>query len=407
MGTRTATIYAPDNRDKPALVISMHGIGGGAWWSLGAMDYKPYADTGNLVVAYPNGENSQWDLGGDKDVNFVLAIIDSMSNRYQIDRDRVYASGFSMGGMMSWYLACKIPDKIAAIVGGDGYPLGGLSGCSEVRHVPALQIHGTADDFVSYSGFVGSFLPSQRTRYGCPANPETTKPYPVEVNGRNAKQLAQPSKSFLEYWGPCEKNGLTSELALLSVDGMIHDWATADKANGSDDPNYKGKSYDVTFDAYSTGARTIEANVEQDTDPWTSYLPGVRSFDLSTTKKKCSFFFTMESPTDSNGRISINVGITTETVFLDNISIQSTTVGVRPRVALLQGRSEWSDGVLRLSGLESGRLRIVDMRGHSWTVEVAGGRALTGPLPAGVYQVHVVGAGVEGFGRFAVLPPVR
>jgi poly(3-hydroxybutyrate) depolymerase len=253
VGSRTAVIYAPDNRSNPALVISMHGIGGGTWWTPGAMKFEALADTANFVVAYPAGANSAWDLTGTSDVNFILAIIDSMYNRYQIDRNRVYASGFSMGGMMSWWLSCKIPDKIAAIVPGDGYPLGGMSGCSEVRHVPALQIHGTADDFVSYSGFVGSFLPSQITRYGCPTTAVKTSPYPVEVNGRNAAQLAQGSKSFMEYYGPCEKDGLTSELALLSVDGMIHDWATPDKLNTNDDTNYNGKPFDVngTWEAWN------------------------------------------------------------------------------------------------------------------------------------------------------------
>ncbi len=413
VGSRNAVIYAPDKRDNPALVISMHGIGGGTWWTPGAMKFEALADTANFVVAYPAGENSSWDLGGDKDVNFILAIIDSMYNRYQIDRNRVYASGFSMGGMMSWWLSCKIPDKIAAIVPGDGYPLGGMSGCSEVRHVPALQIHGTADDFVSYSGFVGSFMPAQRTRYGCPSTPVKTSPYPVGVNGRNASQLAQTSKSFMEYYGPCEKDGLTSELALLSVDGMIHDWATPDKLNANDDTNYKGKPFDVngtweawnfmkthsldgeivtipahrdsvyngsfadgtagwklnvwdggatgsvvneeyqvkidsigtsnyqiqliqvglileqgkyyevSFDAYAASSRTLEVNVEKDTDPWTSYLQDLQNVDLTTSKTTHTFTFAMEQPTDSNGRLSFNFGASTQTVFLDNISIKS------------------------------------------------------------------------------------
>lgn len=67
VGTRHATIYAPDKRDSPALVISMHGIGGGAWWSLSAMNYEPYADTANFIVAYPDGANSQWDISGSTD----------------------------------------------------------------------------------------------------------------------------------------------------------------------------------------------------------------------------------------------------------------------------------------------------------------------------------------------------
>jgi len=428
VGSRSAKIYAPDKRDKPALVISLHGIGGGSWWTPGAMQYEAIADTANFIVAYPQGENSQWDLGtgtSNKDVIFIQAIIDSMSNRYKIDRNRVYVSGFSMGGMLSWIVSCVIPDKIAAIVPGDGYPLYGMSGCSEVRHVPAMQIHGTADDFVSYSGFVGSFLPSQITRYGCPTTSVHTKPYPVGVDGRNASQLAQASKSFRDDYGPCEKNGLKSELVLISVDGMIHDWATPNKANGSDDVNYKGKpfdvngtweawnfmkthslagdvvvppvvtvpahrdtifnggfdqgvlgwtfntwgstaqgsvvkgeyslsisalgtgnasiqlvqngiilqqgkSYEVKFDAYASASRTLEANVEQDVSPWTSYLPALESFDLTTTKTTYSYIFTMTNATDSNGRVSFNAGASTTGLTLDNISIKEVATPTPP-----------------------------------------------------------------------------
>ncbi|MCB9497048.1 MAG: carbohydrate binding domain-containing protein [Fibrobacteria bacterium] len=497
LGDRTATIYAPDNRDKPALVISMHGMGLGIWWSLGAMDYKAIADTANFVVAYPGSDGSQWDLGGSKDVDFIVAIIDEMSKKYDIDLDRVYATGFSMGGMMSWYLACKIPDKIAAIVGGNGYPLGGLSGCSDVRHVPALQIHGTADDFVSYSGFVGNFLPSQRTRYGCPANPVTTKPYPEGVNGRNAKQIAQPSQSFMEYWGPCEKNGKTSELALLSVTGMIHDWATADKANANEDPAFtgkpfdvngtweawnfmrqwslkgkvvplpsvpashdtvynggfdqgsmgwnfnvwgggargsvvageyeieidsvgdanssiqlvqkgiileQGKSYRVTFDARAASPRTLEANVEQDDDPWASYLPALQSFDLTTTKTSFAYTFTMTAPTDSNARITFNAGASTGTVYLDNVAIQSVAVGVQPKAPAFRGRLSWADGTLHLSNLESGTLQILDTRGRSRAVPMTGGRAFTGILPAGLYRARLLDGADHEFRAFPVLP---
>jgi len=500
VGSRSAKIYAPDNRNKPALVISLHGIGGGSWWTPGAMQYEAIADTANFIVAYPQGDNSQWDLGtstANKDVIFVLAIIDSMANRYDIDRNRVYVSGFSMGGMFSWVASCVIPDKIAAIVGGDGYPMYGMSGCSEARHVPALQIHGTADDFVSYSGFVGSFLPSQRDRYGCPATPVKTSPYPVNVDGRNAQQLAQPSKSFMEYYGPCEKNGLKSELALLSVDGMIHDWATPNKANGSDDVNYKGKpfdvngtweawnfmkthsladivvipvvtvpahrdtvfnggfdqaalgwtfntwggtaqgsvvngeykisisalgtgnasiqlvqngiiltqgkSYEVKFDAYASANRTLEGNVEKDVSPWTSYLPQMQSFNLTTNKTTYSYTFTMTNSTDSNGRISFNAGASTTGLFLDNISIKEVPTpvsiheltakngfvsvnqnGNRLEVALnvAQGASV-SVGLYDLFGKPvRASARMVGENLLSWTTDLSS-------LPIGIYFVKV------------------
>lgn len=433
VGNRTAIIYAPDKRDKPALVIGMHGMGGWPGWAKDAMKYDKLADTANFVVAYPGSDGSTWDLGSSKDVNFILAVIDSMYNRYQIDRNRVYASGFSMGGMMSWYLSCKVPDKIAAIVGGNGFPLGGMSGCSEVRHVPALQIHGNCDYFVKYTDFVNSFMPAQRTRYGCPATSQKTNPYPDGVNGRNSQQIASGTKSYMDYYGPCEKNGLTSELSLITVNGMLHDWATPDKANTNDQaecPGYlgkplevngtweawnfmkkhsltgsvpvvtipahrdtifnggfdqgslgwtlntwsgtaqgsvvsneykiaitaagtsnsgiqlvqnglilvKGKSYQVSFDAYASANRTLEANMELDVDPWTSYLPALKSFDLTTTKTTYTYSFDMTNATDSNARISFNAGASTETIFLDKIILKEVQGPVFARDAKVQNR---------------------------------------------------------------------
>lgn len=245
VGARTAIVYTPSGHKNPPLVISMHGMGFGAGWMQGMMLFETYADTSKekFITVYPQGENNGWDLGSMKDVNFISAIIDSMYNRYKIDKNRVYATGFSMGGMMSWYLSCKIPDKIAAIVPDDGFPLGGMSGCSETRHVPVLHMHGNADDFVKYTDFVGSFLPAQLTRYGCPTK-VTTKPYPVDK---------PTSGSYKDYYGPCVKNNLKSEITFITVDGMIHDWATPGKLNTNSNTKYKGKPFDIdgTYEAWN------------------------------------------------------------------------------------------------------------------------------------------------------------
>lgn len=234
--TRTTIVYVPDGINKPPLLISMHGMGIPASWNQSMMLFEPIADRDKFIVVYPQGENNQWDLGGMKDINFIVAIMDSMDSRFDIDRNRVYASGFSMGGMMSYYLACKIPEKIAAIAPGCGYPLGGQSGCAKTRPVPIFHIHGTADDFVKYSN-LHSFLNTKIAEYGCPQSPVKTMPYPASNPN---------SKSFKEYWGPCsDNNGMSSEITLISVTGMIHDWATPGKANANEDPAFTGKPFDV------------------------------------------------------------------------------------------------------------------------------------------------------------------
>ena len=221
--TRKALVYVPSGIDNPPLLISLHGMGIGAGWNQGEMmKFEPIADRDKFIVVYPEADQDlKWDLGRTHDIDFMLKIIEEMSAQHAIDLNRVYASGFSMGGMFSYTLACKLPDKIAAIAPGDGYPLGGESGCVTTRPVPIFHMHGTADDFVKYST-LHAFLDTKIAAYGCPTTAVRTEPYPPSN---------PESQSFKEYWGPCTNGaGRQSEIILISVTGMIHDWATAGKA---------------------------------------------------------------------------------------------------------------------------------------------------------------------------------
>ena len=87
----------------------------------------------------------------------------------------------------------------------------------------------------------------------------------------------------------------------------------------------KGKSYLVSFDAHAPMPRPIEVNVEEDTDPWPSYLPKRPSFALTSSTQNYSFLFTMEAPTDSSARLSFNAAESMGTLFLDNISIREVS----------------------------------------------------------------------------------
>ncbi len=238
--TRRALVYVPSGINNPPLLISFHGRGIGAGWHQGGMmKLDPIADREKLIVVYPEAlMDLNWDLGGTTDIDFVRKIIDDMAEQHGADRNRVYASGFSMGGMFSYTLACKVPDLIAAIAPGNGYPLGpfGRFGCVESRPVPIFHMHGTADDFVAYSG-IHNYLQSWISAYGCPTTAVETRPYP-ESN--------PASMSFKEHWGPCiNASGQTSEVVLVSVTGMIHDWATPGKANANEDPAFTGKPFDI------------------------------------------------------------------------------------------------------------------------------------------------------------------
>jgi hypothetical protein len=165
----------------------------------------------------------------------------------------------------------------------------------------------------------------------------------------------------------------------------------------------QGRSYEVKFDAYSSANRTLEANVEQDVSPWTSYLPVLQSFNLTTTKTTFSYVFTMTNPTDSNGRVSFNAGASTGSVFLDNISVKLLSAGIRSaaemrgpatvvrldhsRLQVEFGSTEGkgiSLGIFDLSGkqVRSGSFRAGSGQVQSWTSDLSG-------MPKGVYVLGI------------------
>jgi len=164
--TREYSFYVPASYDGTTsfpLLFNFHGGNGViADWQTTA-DMRPIADTANFILVYPqarqdpsDGNSLNWlpkTPGTFDDVPFISALIDTIASDYQIDQNRIYACGYSLGGEFSYELACKLNSKIAAI--------GALartmqadpnSYCSPVHPTGVLTILGT-DDFISpYNG---------------------------------------------------------------------------------------------------------------------------------------------------------------------------------------------------------------------------------------------------------------
>lgn len=119
----------------------------------------PAADARGYIAVYPQGRSTSWNAGnccgssaslGVDDVGFVSAMVDAIDEAYCIDPKRVFAAGFSNGGMLSNRLACELSDRIAAF-GPVAGPLA-FDGCSPPRPVPMMEFHGTSDFVVPYDG---------------------------------------------------------------------------------------------------------------------------------------------------------------------------------------------------------------------------------------------------------------
>jgi len=75
-------------------------------------------------------------------------IVHDHSRRYRIDQNRIYLTGFSMGGFGTFHTACVYPEMFAAIapVAGGGE----LEQANKLNDVPTWAFHGNKDEVVQY-----------------------------------------------------------------------------------------------------------------------------------------------------------------------------------------------------------------------------------------------------------------
>ena len=410
---RDIHVYAPSNlAPKSPLLISCHGMDQDPNYQQSNTHWEAVADTAGFVVVYPRGGTgmSTWDISGDKDTKWVVQIIEQMVKEYDIDQKRVYLSGFSMGGMFTYHAMSKIADKIAAFAPTSGTNVMGAS--KAMRPVPIIHPHGTSDDVLNYSQVEG-FIKNYRDQFHCPSQAEVQNNYPNSENratmytwgpcdeGVYIKHLKlegrghSPSKADVsDIWNfvkqysldgasitplievPTNRDSVfngsfsdslklagwtlqqhSGEGSLKLTEGKAEINVTKTGTNAYDvqmiqnGVHYeKGQSYKVTFDAYASVARTLEVNIEKDTDPWTSYLGEAKTFDLGTEKKNFEILFTMNEATDENGRVSFNAGLATGSVFIDNVVLSKVegTLGLAKNVRVLAG--ERTLGVYDMNG---------------------------------------------------------
>jgi len=144
-------IFVPSGYDKSKqypLVIALHGMGGDensyfTAYSQGA--FKTEAEKRGYIVACPKGRKPASMYVGDaeKDVMDVLA---EVRRAYNIDSDRIYLTGHSMGGFGTWSVAVDHPEVFAALapVSGGANP----ASMSKIAHIPQLIVHGDNDPTV-------------------------------------------------------------------------------------------------------------------------------------------------------------------------------------------------------------------------------------------------------------------
>jgi predicted peptidase len=93
-----------------------------------------------IVVSPQCPEDLQWEP------IVLLTLLDDLGSKYEVDPDRIYVTGLSMGGFGTWRLAAFAPDRLAAIVpicgGGAKY------WARQFASLPVWAFHGAQDSVV-------------------------------------------------------------------------------------------------------------------------------------------------------------------------------------------------------------------------------------------------------------------
>ena len=164
---REYRLYVPPSYrpGHPApLLFNLHGYTSNAQEEEFYSDFRAIADTAGFLLVHPNGTldgggNRYWNTfsvpgsGGPDDAAFLSNLLTALSQQYSIDPGRVYSTGFSNGGFMSYELACRLSNRVAAVASVAGsLATTRAAACAPAHPTPVLEIHGTADGTVPYAG---------------------------------------------------------------------------------------------------------------------------------------------------------------------------------------------------------------------------------------------------------------
>ena len=228
--------------DHPApVIVVFHGGGGNPESMVRLTGMNAKSEEAGFIVVYPYGSGALKDHlltfnGGGccgyamqnkiDDVGFTSALLDDLAKVANVDTNRVFATGLSNGGIMAYYLASELSDRIAAIA-----PIGGplmMEACRPRRAVSVMHFHGTADEFAPFKGGFGKG-PLGRAGITEFRSVDHSIQNWVKANGCDAKPeiVALPDKAndgmrvTRKTWSGGK---VGSEVVLIEIEGGGHTW---------------------------------------------------------------------------------------------------------------------------------------------------------------------------------------
>lgn len=218
--------------DKSPLVLLLHGALGTGETTWHYTEFPLLAKREGFILIAPDGIDKVWNDGREAtlygrkskadDVGFLLALIDKAIADYHADPRRIYLSGISNGGMMSYRLLCEHHTRFAAVAPVIAtLPLARAERCPAEAVVPIQITLATADPILPWAGGVSdktgvAMVSGAETfdyfarRAGCQSSTSTILPNKTDKDGSTITEISAV--------------GCKAAVQMLRVDGGGHQW---------------------------------------------------------------------------------------------------------------------------------------------------------------------------------------
>lgn len=241
---RTYLLHLPPGYDtsRPLpMVVVIHGAFDTAKGVECFTGFSDLADQEGFIALYPNGIGilgllQHWNAGhccgkaaasGIDDVGFLTMVIEDACARLAVDRHRIYMTGFSNGGMMTYRFAAERGDLLAAVA-----PLGATAGGrpdkarpewsvpDPVSAMPLLDMHGLADTEVPFKGGTSSSWTKKRQYWPVMRSLDVW----IGRNGCSREPVTRDDrlgKVHVTTWQNCDSG---ADVVLYTLEGWNHEW---------------------------------------------------------------------------------------------------------------------------------------------------------------------------------------
>ncbi|PQO33531.1 alpha/beta hydrolase family esterase [Blastopirellula marina] len=244
---RTALVHIPrgyqaDN--PPPLVIALHGAGGGGESILDHDGWAKLADEKGFVVVAPNGLPARprlpsnflvnpplWNSGQLRegsprskidDVAYLRTLLDELKAKVPYDASKVFATGHSNGGGMTFRLGAEMADRLAAI--GTVAGMVAIDNPKPAKPLPTLFIFGTEDPLLPINGGESKLPWGSRTT---PPVKDLLAKWAAAIDCQTEPSVVQEDDATQQVRYRSTKAG--PELTVLYLKGHGHAWPGANR----------------------------------------------------------------------------------------------------------------------------------------------------------------------------------